>query len=58
MTTIMNAGEMARKALKWIDEQKQTGKDASALIEDAATRFNLSPKDVEFLKRFMRENKD
>jgi hypothetical protein len=28
------------------------------LLEEAAVRFNLSPKEVEFLQRFYKEKKD
>jgi hypothetical protein len=56
MATIVPPGEMARKAMHWISEGVKEGKDLPPLIEEAAMRFNLSPKDVEFLKRFYKEN--
>ena len=60
MTTIMPQSEMTRKAIAWICE-KQEEKPCTvlgSLIEEAAVRFNLSPKDVEFLQRFYKDKKD
>ncbi|WP_031484012.1 hypothetical protein [Maridesulfovibrio frigidus] len=59
MSTIIPQCELTRKAIKWIsDQQDETGKSHLALLEDAAMRFNLSPKDMEFLNRFYKENSD
>jgi len=60
MTTIMPQSELTRKAVAWICEKQEDGQgDAlNTLIEEAAVRFNLSPKDVEFLQRFYRNKKD
>lgn len=56
MTTIMPQSELTKKAINWISEQRETvQKPLSALIEEAAVRFNLGPKDVEFLERFFKE---
>lgn len=56
MTTIMPQGELLKRAVKWIDEkQAQTGESMSALIDQAAMNFNLSPKDATFLAGFFRE---
>ena len=54
MTTIQPKGEKVRQAVKWISEKMQyeEGSSLSQLIPEAATRFNLSPKDEEFLKGF------
>lgn len=59
MTTIMPQSELTRKAVAWICEKRECGdtRALNALIEEAGVRFNLSPKDVEFLLRFFRENK-
>ena len=40
--------ELLWKAVKWIGEQ---GACTSKVIEEASRRFNLSPKDEEFLLR-------
>jgi hypothetical protein len=50
-------GEDVRRAVKWIaDERKfNPDRDINKLIQEAAGRFNLSPKDSEFLERFVKE---
>jgi hypothetical protein len=57
MTTIQPQGEDIRKAVKWISEERQAGTavDNNTLVEQAAVQFNLSPKDVEFLTKFVKE---
>lgn len=49
-------GENVRKAIKWISDKRQYEPDdcepVFAMIEKAAKRFDLSPKDEEFLIRF------
>jgi len=58
MTTIVPQSELTRKAIAWISEMQEDGssKSLDMLLEEAAVRFNLSPKDVEFLQRFYKEN--
>lgn len=54
MATIAPEGKIVRKAIKWISEnlrENQTQKPTK-LIEAAGARFNLSPKDEEFLRSF------
>lgn len=59
MTTIMPQGELMRKAVAWIDDRrKETGESLAASVEKAAVQFNLSPKDVDFLKKFFSENQE
>jgi len=59
MATVMPQGELLRKAVTWISEGlKETKKSQAVLIEDAAIRFNLGPKDTEFLTKFFKENQD
>ena len=57
--TIMPEGEDLRKAVKWISEQRKdnAGKSAKELVGEASIRFNLSPKDADFLSRFEFEEK-
>jgi hypothetical protein len=57
MSTIQPQGEAIRKAVKWISEERQRGTDAndSRLVEQAAVQFNLSPQEVEFLTKFVKE---
>ena len=56
----MPQSELTRKAVAWISEMQTADeeKGLQGLIEEAAVRFNLGPKDVEFLQRFYREKKD
>jgi hypothetical protein len=57
MSTIQPQGEEIRKAVKWISEERQEGTalDDNRLVEQAAVKFNLSPKEVEFLAKFVKE---
>ena len=60
MTTIMPQSELTRKAVTWISEMRESdaSKNWNALLEEAAVRFNLGPKDVEFLQRFYADKQD
>ncbi len=59
MTTIISGEELLRRAVKWIGEQRaETGKPLHKLIDEAAMKFNLGPKDTEFLVRFFKDNPD
>jgi hypothetical protein len=55
----MPQSELTRKAVAWICETRDNGDKRAlpALIEEACVRFNLGPKDMEFLLRFFKENK-
>lgn len=56
MSTTMPEGAGIRKAVKWISEMRAEGKTSlPTLIDQACMRFNLSPKDCDFLIRFFRE---
>jgi hypothetical protein len=57
MSTVQPQGEAIRKAVKWISEERQSGSSAndSRLVEQAAVKFNLSPQEVEFLSKFVKE---
>jgi hypothetical protein len=54
LSGIAPQGESVRKAVKWISEECKENSDAviSILIQQAAAKFNLSPKDEEFLMAF------
>ena len=54
MATIQPKGEKVRQAVKWISENRKEDESKSIplLILEAAGRFNLSPKDEEFLVSF------
>jgi len=57
MPTVMPEGAALRKAVQWISKTREEGSKAALLIliEQACIRFNLSPKDGEFLNRFFSE---
>ena len=59
MTTIRPEGEAIRKAVKWISDelQEDPNKSVKKLINNAVLRFDLSPKDAEFLTEFYRKDK-
>lgn len=60
MTTIMPQSELTRKAVAWISDMREASPEKSLLmlIEEAAMRFNLGPKDVDWLQRFFMDKKD
>ena len=57
MTTVMPEGASVRKAIEWISQTREGGGKASlmSLIDQACIRFNLGPKDCDFLHRFFTE---
>ncbi len=52
--SIQPEGEQLRKAVRWISEERQSRESVklAELIEEACVKFDLSPKDEEFLIRF------
>jgi hypothetical protein len=60
MATVQPKGEDLRKAVKWISEKRmyESATDDRKLIDEACAKFNLSPKDAEYLHRFVKENLD
>jgi hypothetical protein len=59
MTTIMPEGEAIRRAIKWIsgERQEDQNKLIQILVNDAVSRFDLTPKETEFLAEFYRKGK-
>jgi len=59
MSTIMPKGENLRQAVKWISENRKEDENAiiPLLIEKAGIRFNLSPKDEEYLRSFYKDKR-
>lgn len=57
MTTVMPEGESVRKAVKWISSELQEHPDQSfrKLVTEAISRFDLSPKEGEFLMAFYQD---
>lgn len=58
MSTIMPKTELVKKALAWMDEKMAEGEGFAKCLEQAAMQFNLSPNDMEFLKRFYAEKRE
>ena len=56
--SIQPEGEDLRRAIKWISEMRQEEPDKllTRLVEEAGAKFDLPPKDQEFLYRFIRQN--
>ncbi len=55
--SILPEGEQLRKAVKWISDQKTENPELALfiLIENASLKFDLAPRDSEFLMRHMLE---
>jgi hypothetical protein len=55
--TVEPEGEDLRKATRWISDERRYNPSAKLthLIEQACSKFDLSPKDAEFLMRFFAE---
>jgi hypothetical protein len=60
MSTIMPEGENIQKAIKWISSniEESGSQPLHMLIEKAVFKFDLSPKDTEFLMGFFRNRKN
>lgn len=52
--SIQPEGEDLRKAVKWVSEEQKYNPETplKALIREAGMKFDLSPKDADFLLRF------
>ncbi len=57
MTGVMPEGDALRKAVKWISAELNEHPDKSVqkLVHEAVQRFDLSPKDSEFLFSFYKK---
>jgi hypothetical protein len=57
MATIMPESENVQKAIKWVSANlEEKNEPLQKLIEKAIFKFDLSPKDTEFLTKFFRES--
>ncbi|HNY48965.1 MAG TPA: hypothetical protein PLV50_00825 [Smithella sp.] len=57
MTTIMPEAEHVQKAIKWVSMNLEEGKEPlHKLVEKAVFKFDLSPKDTDFVTNFFRES--
>jgi hypothetical protein len=59
MTTVMPEGEAIKKAVQWISGELQENptKSIQKLVEGAVLRFDLSPKESDFLTNFYHTGK-
>jgi len=59
MTTVMPEGEAIKRAIKWISGELQENppKSIPILVDGAVLRFDLSPKEADFLTNFYRKGK-
>ncbi|MDY0042490.1 MAG: hypothetical protein RBS57_19445 [Desulforhabdus sp.] len=59
MTNVMPEGEAIRRAVRWISAELEEDPKRSLqrLVNDAVQRFDLSPKEAEFLIEFYRQSK-
>ncbi len=57
--SILPEGEQLRRAIKWISDERldKPGASLSALIQEACLKFDLPPKDAEFLIHFFLEGR-
>jgi hypothetical protein len=60
MSDLFPDGEDVRCAVKWISDnlQDHNDKPVNGLVQEAIFRFNLSPRDAEFLVGFFRERQE
>lgn len=57
MTTVMPEGKRLRDAVKWISEQRgESDLPLVHIVQKAATRYNLSPKEELYLLNLFSEN--
>ncbi len=59
MSTIVPQGESLKKAIEWVSEQRQGNPEADPekLADQAGLRFDLTPRDCEFLLRLIKDGK-
>jgi hypothetical protein len=60
MSTLQPRGDKLKKAVQWISEKRKQTPDINLvkLVDDAGFQFDLSPKDSQFLLRFVKSNDD
>lgn len=60
MSSLLPEGEDLRRAVKWISAHLQENPDqpVNPLVQEAIFKFDLSPRDAEFLIMFYRRKKD
>lgn len=58
MSTVQPQGEKLRNAVKWISEKRKENPEINLirLVDEAGLKYDLSPKDSEFLLRFVKDD--
>jgi len=58
MATLQPQGEKLRKAVKWISEKRKENPDINPVkfVDEAGFQFDLTPKESEFLLRFVKND--
>jgi len=58
MSTLQPAAEPLKNAIKWISEKRKASPDINLarLVDEACFQFDLSPKDSQFLLRFVKND--
>ncbi|RLC24951.1 MAG: hypothetical protein DRH93_03275 [Deltaproteobacteria bacterium] len=58
MSTLQVKGEQLKKAVLFISEKRKENPDINLakLVDDASLQFDLSPKDSQFLLRFVKND--
>jgi len=56
MSTIMPKEKRVRDALIWISENREEGKDEAKLLQEAIFRYNLTPREEEYLRHLFRQS--
>ena len=53
--SIQPEGEDLRKAVKWVSDERKYNPEAKPikLVEEACLKFDLSPKDADYLTKFV-----
>jgi len=58
MSTLQPQGDALKKAIAWISQKRKENSDINPvkLVDDASFQFDLTPKDSEFLLRFVKND--
>ncbi len=56
MSTIMPEDKNVRLAVQWVDEGLREGKKLDQLLKEVGMRFNLGPKEEQFVYKFFKED--
>ncbi len=56
MSALKPKGEQLKKAIKWLSDRKKEKPEMTLakLVDEASFQFDLSPKDSQFLSRFVK----